>query len=82
MPITTKRKTDARNAVWSTIRNRIKTGRGDRCSFCDTLFLDGDIAVGGTAANGRVHYTCTGCVHELQVIDGVGVVTWPVRGRS
>jgi hypothetical protein len=70
-----------RTDVWSTIRARIETGR-DRCSLCDTFFLDGDITVGGTAADGRIHYTCTPCSHKLQVIDGIGIVTWPVRGRS
>jgi hypothetical protein len=71
-----------RTDVWSTIEEWIETGRADRCSLCNKLFLDGDKAVGGTAADGRVHYTCTGCVHMLQTIDGYGIVQWPVRGRA
>jgi hypothetical protein len=74
--------TTKRKPVWPNIRDRIETGRGDHCSICGSLFLDGDLTVGGIAADGAMHYVCSGCVHELRTIDGVGVVSWPVRGRS
>jgi hypothetical protein len=71
-----------RGRAWSTISGWIKTGCADRCSMCRVLFLDGDITVGGVTADGRVQYACTKCARELEVIDGIDVVTWPPRGRA